>query len=362
MDDAVRRQTLLEQIAGAKEDRQLRRDEFGYRKGRDTIGDQHWQQTFDAGRTDAAAANARADRLYNLQASKLGRNDDINSYEYARNNGYAGSFEDWINAKRQGTNSFYGNLIYGTRPDGSTGIGVTDKRGQFHEVTTPGFTPTPGIKTIDTGTGTVVVDSRSGIPLGGTMQPGQPAQPKQQSVAPGYIPKDVQGKAQQQKFGTEQGDAQGRLASLSSKMPGLETVVKTLDGLADQATYTMVGQAVDEGRRQLGMQPREAAVARAQYISIVDNQILPLLRDTFGSQFTEREGNSLRATLGDPNRSPKEKQAILKSFIEQKRRDVLSLRRQTGGGFLSQAGSNPIGQAAPQSTLPPPPAGFQVIQ
>ena len=56
---------------------------------------------------------------------------------------------------------------------------------------------------------------------------------------------------------------------------------------------------------------------------------MPLLRDTFGAQFTEREGESLKATLGSPNVSPKEKDAVLRSFIKQKKRNIQDLRRQT---------------------------------
>lgn len=112
--------------------------------------------------------------------------------------------------KIQGSNSVYGTPIYGTRPDGSTGIGTFDKRGQFRQVETPGFQPTPGIRTIDTGTGTVVINSRSGAPVGGAMQPGQP-QMGGAPQAPGYIPKDVQGEAQQKRFGTEMGERQGDL-------------------------------------------------------------------------------------------------------------------------------------------------------
>jgi hypothetical protein len=86
----------------------------------------------------------------------------------------------------------------------------------------------------------------------------------------------------------------------------------------------------DLGRKQIGMDPREAAVARAEYISTVDNQVLPLLRDTFGAAFTQKEGDTLRATLGDPDKSPQEKQVVLKSFIEQKRRDLQALAAQSG--------------------------------
>jgi len=136
--------------------------------------------------------------------------------------------------------------------------------------------------------------------------------------------------------GKGQGEAIDAWRSMTSKMPGLELVVKKLDDLSEKATYTAAGQGLDIGMRQLGMAPREAAIARAEYVSMVDNQILPLLRDTFGAQFTQKEGETLRATLGNPDVSPPEKQAILKAFIEQKRRDVEALAVRTG-----QSGGGP---------------------
>ena len=141
-------------------------------------------------------------------------------------------------------------------------------------------------------------------------------------------------------FETAKGAAEGKaagedtalLASVESKMPGLEKVVADLDVLAERATYTLAGQARDTLGRQLGMDPSEGAIARAEYIAKVDNQILPMLRDTFGAAFTVKEGETLRATLGDPDKSPQEKQAVLRTFIEQKRRDVEALQLRTGVG------------------------------
>jgi hypothetical protein len=146
------------------------------------------------------------------------------------------------------------------------------------------------------------------------------------------IPKDIVGQKAAEARGASVGEAQASLASLNSKMPGLETVVRQLDDLSEKATYTVAGQVVDYARRQFGAEPRESAVARKQYVSLVDNQILPLLRDTFGAQFTQREGESLKATLGDPDASPKEKQAVLKAFIEQKRRNIEAAAAQAAGG------------------------------
>jgi hypothetical protein len=137
---------------------------------------------------------------------------------------------------------------------------------------------------------------------------------------------------------TGQGEAQSSLESIRSKMPGLESVVKELDGLAEKASYTLAGQGRDALRRQMGAEPTEGSVARVRYMSMVDNQILPLLRDTFGAQFTQKEGEALRATLGNPDLGPKEKQQVLKSFIEQKRRDVEALESRTGSAPVQGGG------------------------
>lgn len=129
-----------------------------------------------------------------------------------------------------------------------------------------------------------------------------------------------------------QGKAEGenvtQLASMQAKLPGLELVVTDLNALADQATYTAVGLAMDETLKQLGRDPRPEAIARAEYIAMVDNQVLPLLRDTFGAAFTEKEGQTLKNTLGDPAKSPAEKKAVLRAFIAQKKRDVEDLQTQ----------------------------------
>ena len=137
---------------------------------------------------------------------------------------------------------------------------------------------------------------------------------------------------EQQAFATQRGkqqaETQESLLSQTSKLPNLEKAVEELSELGKKATYTKAGQFRDTISRQLGFEPSEGAIARAEYMAKVDNQILPLLRDTFGAQFTEREGQSLRETLGDPNKTPAEKEASLRSFIEQKKRNIEDLQRQ----------------------------------
>jgi hypothetical protein len=151
---------------------------------------------------------------------------------------------------------------------------------------------------------------------------------------PGFKPLSPYDKSYQRSQGGAEGKDEGEAVAawrrMSSQMPGIEKVVKDLDTLAGSATYTPGGKVLDAGMRWLDMEPRDAAVARTKYMAMVDNQVLPMLRDTFGAQFTVQEGESLRATLGAPDKTPTEKKAVLTAFIEQKRRNIEALALQTG--------------------------------
>lgn len=239
--------------------------------------------------------------------------ESVREYEYAKKNGYEGSFQDWIASKRAGAGEYGLNAIWGRGPDGKPAIIQLGKGGK--PILTPmpeGFQPNKDAEKIDLGTHWGILD-----PTTRTMV--------------STIPKDIRGEKREAKIGEGEGEAAVSLESINSKMPGLEAVVEKLGTLSNKATYTLTGQGMNWGMRQLGFEPSEAAVARSDYISMVDNQVLPLLRDTFGAAFTQKEGETLRNTLGDPDKSPKEKKAVLKSFIEQKRRDVEALQRRVNG-------------------------------
>jgi hypothetical protein len=227
--------------------------------------------------------------------------------------GFWSAFSKELAGSRYGSSDEFGLApIYGVDAQGNRVMMQARKGGGVKRVDLPeGVTLSPGVEKVDLGTAIGIFDRDGKIV--------------------GTIPKDVAGAKAQEEIGKGQGEAEVAYKSMQSKMPGLESTVAHLDQLAEKATYTLAGRALDEGRRQIGIEPREAALARTEYMAVVDNQVLPLLRDTFGAQFTEREGATLRATLGDPNISPQEKQAVLKAFIEQKRRDVEALARQRGG-------------------------------
>ena len=137
------------------------------------------------------------------------------------------------------------------------------------------------------------------------------------------------------------------LSDMEAGLPSLKEVTKKLSRLGKDATYTKAGQLRDEAARQMGMSTA-GAVARAEYIATVANEILPLLRQTFGAAFTAAEGESLKATLGDPNSSPAEKDAQLKAFIAAKERQIRSKQRRVGE--VPREGKQNQ-QVAPQSAL-----------
>ena len=135
-------------------------------------------------------------------------------------------------------------------------------------------------------------------------------------------------------------------------MPGLQEVVNKLKTLSDVATYTMAGKAFDAVVKELGFGATEGATARAKMESLVNNQILPLLRDTFGAQFTEREGEQLRKTMLDIDAAPEQKKQILDSFIEQKMRDLQMKQEQAGiGGQVPAQGQQQGPAGAEEATV-----------
>ena len=125
-------------------------------------------------------------------------------------------------------------------------------------------------------------------------------------------------KAQQGEYGKMRGEKAANLDNLQSTLPQLLDTVNKLSDLGQKATYTYAGRTIDFLTRQAGRDVGEGAIAREKYINTVNDQVLPLLRQTFGAAFTAKEGDSLKETLGNPNLSPPEKDAVLQAFIEQK--------------------------------------------
>lgn len=193
-------------------------------------------------------------------------------------------------------------------------------------------------------------------PLGGIAET-FPVTPKPEQM-PSFQAAQTSAKAR----ATEQQAVEKELAEREASLPRLNEVVANLRDLSKAATYSIPKQAFDWAAAQSGFGATEGAKARTQYQSIIDNEILPLLRQTFGAQFTEREGQSLKDTLGDVNKTPEEKQAVLDSFISGKIGQIETLKRQRQSyGEVPQMEEQelyaPVGIKI--DTLPPPLTSFE---
>lgn len=216
----------------------------------------------------------------------------------------------------QSSETFFGNIVPMQDAEGNVVLGQASNQGNWQPLQgAEGFSPAPTTKQIDTGTEIITTD------VYGNELYRTPKENRQAAYDTSYG--GVEGKTEAENDALRQ--------SISSKIPGLRSVVDTLTQLADTATYTQSGQIMDSVKRELGLPVGQGAIDRASYIAIVDNQVLPLLRDTFGAAFTQKEGETLRATLGAPNVSPAEKKAILEAFISQKERDILGMQSNMPG-------------------------------
>lgn len=148
-------------------------------------------------------------------------------------------------------------------------------------------------------------------------------------IPPQYDPTRQSELAQSKSYGTGQGTAESTLAGVKGSLPQLTQTVNDLKDLSKKATFTLAGQARDAVARQFG-HATEGAINREKYISTVRDVLFPLLRQTFGAQFTVSEGEALISTLGDPNKTPEERSAALDTFIEQKKRHMKGLQGQLG--------------------------------
>lgn len=124
------------------------------------------------------------------------------------------------------------------------------------------------------------------------------------------------------KEATNRGEIFNELSQAKAALPSLTKAVDELRELSTVATSTFGGKIFDAAVKETGFGATKGSTARAKFIAVINNQVLPLLKPTFGAAFTVQEGESLKATMGDPDASPAEKMAQLDAFMAQKLRDI----------------------------------------
>lgn len=153
-----------------------------------------------------------------------------------------------------------------------------------------------------------------------------------------------------EKAAAARGETLTSLARSEAALPGLIQTVDTLKELAPIATSTFGGKVFDTVVKESGFGTTKGATARAKFIAIVSNQVLPLLKETFGAAFTAAEGAELKATMGDPDASPAEKIAQLEAFIDQKKQSLETKQREV---------AEPLAVQPPAAQITAPPSGKQ---
>lgn len=145
-----------------------------------------------------------------------------------------------------------------------------------------------------------------------------------------------------EKEATERGDVLTDLSRMEAGLPGLKDAVSQLKELSALATSTFGGKVFDAAVKQTGFGSTKGSTARAKMKAIIANQTLPLLKETFGSAFTEAEGQRLEASFADPDATHEERLAQLDAFIDQKERSIRTKKAQTNQTFNFDAQGNLI--------------------
>jgi hypothetical protein len=125
-------------------------------------------------------------------------------------------------------------------------------------------------------------------------------------------------------------ETQQKAKALEANMPAFEEMAKQLNEVGKDSTYTLAGQGYDWVIRNLGLGATKGAEARERYKQIVNNELLPKLRETFGGQLSDAERENLLATLGNVDLTPQEREQAVKSFVESKKRQLEGYKRQLG--------------------------------
>jgi hypothetical protein len=130
--------------------------------------------------------------------------------------------------------------------------------------------------------------------------------------------------------------------NLVANLPTLEAMVEELDALADKGTHTTLGRVADAVLKEGFDKTSSGALASSGYETRVNQNLLPLLRQTFGAAFTEKDREALTKTLGNPFEMPAIKKDTLKSFITNKKREIENKKRKLDSYNSPQTGNQNI--------------------
>lgn len=134
---------------------------------------------------------------------------------------------------------------------------------------------------------------------------------------------------------------QEELDAAKIRFQNAQDLTRQLSGLANKATHTSFGRRIDNLAEGLGF-TTPGAEAEEQYRQIVNNEMIPRIREYMGSSVTEEEGKRVLGLLGDPTAAPARKQAALNSFLAAAERNLKN-KQDLANGSVGVVQDNPLG-------------------
>lgn len=235
----------------------------------------------------------------------------VQEYEYAKNQGFKGTLADWMAQKRAGAGEYSLQPIYGTDENGNPIVIQLGKSGESIQSKLPkGVRISTGVEKIDLGDKWALLDKRSGQYVG-------------------TIPKDLAAAAAAKAKGTIQGTAQGTLPT--DLMNGDQTVAQIDQLLKNPGLDSIVGP-IDQFRPSymLGDQGRDAL---ARYNQLKGKAFLSAYATLKGGgQITEVEGAKAENAMARMDRAQNEAtfRSALSDFRDAVKLGMQKLREKAG--------------------------------
>lgn len=255
--------------------------------------------------------------LANAQAGNVGQTDSIREFQFAKKNGFPGTFDQW---RQQSSNDASLNVTWGTNAAGELVPMQTTKSGQMVQSKLPeGVSATKGIQKVDLGTHYALINTMTG-----------------QTV--GTMPKDIAGKEREEQIGQAQGKA-------ITSMPQMQ-------GAADRALATIDQIRKHPGKPYgvgvAGVVPGIPGSSQRGFIALVDQAKGQAFLNAFeslkgGGAITEVEGAKATAAIArlDRAQSMQDFDAALKDLEDVIKGGVQRARAMTTVGSQQQ-GNQPV--------------------
>jgi hypothetical protein len=264
------------------------------------------------------------------------RTDDINEFEFAkRNDGFKGTFEQWMQRKRGGAGEFGLQPVWGVDGEGNPAIVQLGKSGESVQSKLPeGFKIAKDPIKFDAGTHFVLLDPQTRQPIG-------------------TVPKDLAGA----EIAKTEGEARGKArVELPGGVKDAQETIKKIDQLLGNEGFSSIFGPLDQFRPSwtMGDSGRDALARYKQLTGTAFLQAYGMLRG--GGAITEIEGEKAQNAMARLDRAQSEEEAriALTDFKDAVRVGLEKLHARAGVPMPSGITAPAAGATAPTGAAPDP--------